>query len=162
MNPNFLLLLDTSGSMYGAKIVSLNLVVDNLLEGFKSLALGEVPQMAVITFGGLPEVHPYTPIDQITTGWEAGGETRLSEALELASTLATESTITLIVTDGTPIHGGHEGFAKTPLSSPVYGIGIGYDADLELLGKLTTSPHHIFPPVEAEYLPGHWYNIYAK
>jgi len=156
MNPNFLLLLDTSGSMYGDKIAGLNLVVENLLEGFGSLALPEVPQMAVITFGGTPKVQPFTPINQITTGWEAGGKTHLSEAIKTAATLATDETITLIVTDSISTDRG-----KAKLKGQVYGIGIGYDADIELLETLTTSPQHIFPPVEAEYLPGYWYKTHC-
>lgn len=156
----FLLLLDTSGSMYGEKITGLNLAVENLLEGFKDLALQEPPQIAAVTFGGEPTVYPFAPVEhfeQVITKWEAGGKTRFHEAIKSATELTTDETITLIITDGAICD---TGFDKIKLRGRIYCMPMGYDADIELLEKSAIA--QIISPVEAQHLAGYWYARYAK
>jgi len=144
--------------MYGDKIAGLNLAVSNLLEGFKEMALVEPPEIAVVTFGGEPKRCPFMPFGQVNVGWEAGGKTRLSEALKLATELMTDETIMLIITDGAPQDGEYK---NIELRGHTYCMAIGYDADIELLEELATNPSQVVSPDEAQHLPGYWYAMHT-
>jgi len=157
---SFLFVLDTSGSMYGDKIMALNTAVSAMLAGFNDLALQEPPEVAIITFGGSPALHPFTPYDKISAlMFEAGGDTRLTEALAIAKELATAKTITLLVTDGLPNDGG---YARFGLPGIVFAMGIGFDADVELLERFAGDPGRVVSLADAGLLPGYWFANFDK
>ena len=155
---SFLLMLDTSGSMYGEcgeKIHSLNTAAAEFLEALKAV-LPE-PELAVITFGGPPSLQNFAPVSQITLKTcEAGGKTPLTEAVVLAAGLFqnidSNNLITVLISDGAPDDGD---FRKTPLPGLVYALSIGLDADYEQLSRFTGSSSRVLPPHEARSLPGY-------
>ena len=174
MSATFILLLDTSGSMFGEegeKTLALNLAVDNLQVGLRNL-LPE-PKVAIITFGKSPVLQDFVPISQISPKtYEAQGKTLLTEAVRLASSLSSgsfsqasqapqtsqvsqasnEESITILVSDGAPNDGD---FSKIPLAGQKYAIAIGIDADYEQLARFTQNPNRVMPPHEAGHLPAY-------
>ena len=148
-----LLLLDTSGSMYGEKISALNYATSRFVCGLESITLLREPLVAVITFGGKPVESPFVPLGQFAiVDFEAKGETRLSEALRKAAAEAAPDTMCLLISDGLAMDGD---FLKIQLECPAYAIAIGYDADIFMLSRFTGASERVFPPGEAEMLPGY-------
>jgi len=151
---SIVLLLDTSGSMYGEKIQALNLAVANLLDGFKRQALAEEPHVAVITFGGNPLLQSFVPVSRMPAAeWGVGGTTCLTKALCMAREIVTPQTISILISDGSPDDGG---FARVRLSGELFAISIGYDSRPEALSRFTGNPARVFSASEAESLPGYW------
>ena len=149
-----LLLLDTSGSMYGEKITALDYAARRFISGLGSIALPTEPSVAVITFGGKPVESPFHPLGQFSlTCFEAKGETRLSEALSRAAVLAAPGTMCVLISDGLAMDGD---FSKIRFACPTYAIAIGYDADICVLSRFTGASEKVFPPYEAEMLPGYF------
>lgn len=162
MTQSFLLLLDTSGSMYGQKgekIFGLNQAVTNLLEGLKTSA--PEGKLALITFGRKTVFTDFAPVSQIThTTYEAGGKSLFDEALSLADTVSasapsSDEMITILISDG--ILRGNLSKIKTKikLAGPAYAIAIGIDADYEQLAQFTESPSRVLPPHAAGDLAGY-------
>ena len=147
-----LLLLDTSGSMYGEKIFALTYVVERFICGLENITLPTDPKVAAITFGGKPVESPLHPLGQFSLGGiEAKGETRLSEALRRAAVLTIPGTLCVLISDGLAMDGD---FVKIQLECGAYAIAIGYDADFFMLSRFTGAIERVFPPYEAEMLPG--------
>ena len=141
--------------MYGEKIWGLNLAIEELLAGFLDLTLASMPGVAAITFGKETVLYPFVPLDRFSLPrLEAFGDTKLTEALAMASEIATDETITLLVSDGAPNDGR---FSKAPLKGTAFAMAIGYDADPDLLSRFTGYSDRVFPSVEARSLPGYWY-----
>ena len=148
-----LLLLDTSGSMYGEKNSALLYAASRFICGLKSITLLKEPLVAVITFGGKPVESPFVPLGQFADlDIEAKGETRLSEALRKAAFVAASDTVCVLISDGLAMDGD---FEKIQLKYPKYAIAVGYDADFFMLSRFTAASERVFPPYEAEMMPGY-------
>ena len=148
-----LLLLDTSGSMHGEKISALLYAARRFICGLENITLHREPLVSVITFGGQPVESSFLALGQFSV-WdiEAKGETRLSEALRMAAVLAAPDTLCVLISDGLAMDGD---FSKIQLDCPTYAIAIGYDADIFMLSRFTGASERVFPPYEAEMLPGY-------
>ena len=157
MSRHFILLLDTSGSMYGEageKILGLNQAVANILDGLRAIV--PEPRLTTITFGGSPVVQDFTSVGVTPETYEARGRDCLVEAVSLAAEIAAqkdEPVVTVLLTDGAI--NNPKIFANNPQLGPIYTIGIGVDADYEQLARFTGSAETVFPPYEAEGLPGY-------
>ena len=151
---DFLLLLDTSGSMYGEngeKILGLNQAFTNFMDGLRGI-LPE-PRLAVITYGGSSTMHDFHHISQIAPKtYEARGRSPLSEATALAADIVTKNVITILISDGAA---DDSDYTKISLKGPVYAIAVGADADHEQLARFTGSPKRVLPPHAASDLPGY-------
>lgn len=144
---DFILLLDTSGSMYGEqgeKILALNLAVSGLFEGF--LRMSPEPNIAIITFGGTAQLRDFSPASEIPQhAYEARGTTPLTEALALAEPLDALNVTTILLSDGAA---DDNEFSALRLQGDAYAIAIGADADYEQLARFTRNPAHVFSPSE--------------
>ena len=151
---DFLLLLDTSGSMYGEKgekILGLNKAFENLLDGTRSL-LPE-PRLAIITFGESTSLQDFQYISQIAPKtYEARGKSPLTEAAALAAGITTKNIISILISDGAP---NDSDYTKIKLEGPAYAIAIGADADFEQLARFTGSAKRVLPPHAARDLPAY-------
>ena len=143
--PKFLLLIDNSGSMYGEKIASLNLAVNNLFKGLANV--DDKIEVAVITFGDSVNFFKFIPVSEIeNVCYEARGSTKLSEAVALVSKLANKNTITVLISDGAFNDGE---FTKTTLKGFTFAIAIGYDTDYEALASFTGDKSKILQAFDA-------------
>ena len=87
-----LLLLDTSGSMKGAKIAQLNLGLNEFAQQLRadSMAAKRV-EVAVVTFGPVRVAQPFITADTfVTPTLEANGKTPMGEAIERAVAMISE------------------------------------------------------------------------
>ena len=85
-----IILADTSGSMIGEKIDSLNRAMLEMIESFRQNDSVQAElNVAIITFGGSAKlVQDLTPVDEITIPtFTAGGGTPLGGAIRLATDL---------------------------------------------------------------------------
>lgn len=109
-----ILLLDTSGSMYGEKIDALNLSVKKMIESFgkEDSTISEI-YTAIITFGGRAELHTdITPSRQVQyENLDVNGMTPLGGALKLCEELINDKSrwpknsfrpTVVLVSDGEP------------------------------------------------------------
>jgi uncharacterized protein YegL len=160
------ILADVSGSMLEhGKIQSLNLAVREMLDTFKAEDhAGAEIHAAVILFGGSARIHvPLQPASKI--GWTdmpADGSTPLGAAIDTARQLLEDRSLVpsrayrptlVLVTDGMPDKGDAWQQAIDALLASDRGqkaqrmaIGIGPDADLDVLKKFLAAPegkvHH--------------------
>ena len=147
-----MLLVDTSGSMHGEKAALQIYCLTRLLVGLGDVAFPMEPNVTIITFGGQPTVVSKALLSQTEIPeLLAGGETRLTEAVALATSLAAPDSLYILLSDGATSDGG---FVSMCSGLKAYAIGIGFDADMESLSRFTGSPDRVFGPEEAEYLPG--------
>ena len=144
------LLLDTSGSMSGEKIASLNSAVLDMINDFKNERLTEVSLLvSIITFGGVANLHTeLSPIKNfVFNPLSAGGMTPLGSALKICQTIIDDKEkvsskgykpVVILVSDGMP-----NDEWRTPLDNFINGkrsskcerwaLGIGADADFNML-----------------------------
>lgn len=119
------LLLDSSGSMSGEKIATLNHAVNEMIDSFKSGAGGnEVEiQMGIIRFGGDVKYEmPLQSVAQISgIGLQAGGGTPMGTAIEMAKDLIEDKEVipskgyrptVVLVSDGAPTDNWEEPINK--------------------------------------------------
>lgn len=153
---SFLLIIDTSGSMYGdegEKLESLNLAADALLRGLASMY--PEPAVAIITFGDPPEMKSFMPANLISpTTYTAKGRNTLTEALLLAASVASKNVITILISDGIFDDGDFLKIRRS-IEGPVYAISIGPDADPEQLVLFTGESGDVVPAHQAYDLPGY-------
>ena len=149
---HFILMLDTSGSMYGAKIAALNQAVSEAIQAMKDAhednIFAEILVRA-ITFEDRAQWHVATPTklqDFVWTPVSTGGLTSMGQALELAAKEFTVDKmgqrgfppVLLLVSDGQPSDDFRAGLQK--LTATPWGkrsirvaIAIGDDADRDVL-----------------------------
>lgn len=151
----YILLLDTSGSMYGEageKILGLNCAVSNFVDGLKTIA--PEPQLAIVTFGGPPSVQDFIPAGLVSLKtYEAKGSGYFDDALEIAASLSGSADVVAIVlmSDGAlPFYD----YSKIPEGYPLYAVAIGIDADYDQLERFTDNPDTVLPPYAANDLAG--------
>ena len=143
-----LLLLDTSGSMYGEKIKLMQQAATDLLSGLKNI-LPDLP-VGIITFGDTPTLQPFAPVGEIVHAeYEAGGKSAFHEALTFVESIKPDSVILISdgICDGIPIEKIEESAAK-------YAISIGYDADLDMLARFAGSRERLFSAYDAGRMAG--------
>ena len=151
----FTLLVDTSGSMIGDKIASLNEVIKEAIPSMKDIARTNRQaklKMQVIRFADRATWHVADPteIEQFTwTDLEAGGETAMGDALQLmAGQYQLDKLpkrgmppVMCIITDGHPTDAWESAFRaleKTPgyIHGVRVAIAMGADADQNVLRKI--------------------------
>lgn len=107
-------LIDTSGSMSGAKIEKVNLAFKEMLTAFNSIKnnRGDL-HISVVTFGGQVDIaHMLTPLNEYTfTPFHATGATPMGEAFDLVTNMIEDesivtknsfSPIVVLLSDGMP------------------------------------------------------------
>lgn len=152
-----ILLLDTSGSMYGEKIDTLNIAVKNMIESFKT-QVSTVAEIytSVITFGGRAAIHSdFAPASQVTwTKLEANGGTPLGQALTLCTEMIQQLTpdkfngkpyrpTIVLVSDGEPTDNFDtvlDQFLANKKTSTCdrWALAIGDDANVSVLERFLT------------------------
>ena len=149
MKCDILLLLDTSGSMHGEKIIALNYAAEGFKEGLGRVTYVGQPTILVVTFGGsVSEPLSIGQIDRFC--FEAVGETYLSEALARIQGFVRAETLCVLMSDGHFVDGD---FTKYDRGRP-FAIGIGRDRDDGMLAQFAGGIDRVFSPWEAERLPG--------
>ena len=165
----FYILLDTSGSMQGAKIGALNDAMSNLLAELKHISIScpQVIDIAVLSFG--KEIkwmynHPINVGDFTWRRLSAGGMTPLGKAcLELNVALMSDQQIhddkiyIILLSDGCPTDDYDEGidslFANPFfINSNKYAIAIGDNADISVLSRFVEVDDHIYIQIKADEL----------
>ena len=147
-----LLLLDTSGSMAGPKIDTLNSAVRQMLTAFSKEGTREVEvRVSIITFGSsVTRLQPFTPVSSIDFHpLTADGMTPLGTALRAAKDMIEDKNETpgrayrptvVLVSDGQPNDQWEEplrAFISEGRSSKCdrMAMAIGYDADKDILSR---------------------------
>lgn len=160
-----LLLLDTSGSMWGDNIDTLNSAVRQMLASFSKEEGREIEVLvSIITFGSRVErLQPFTPASAIEfRDLTADGMTPLGEALRLAKDMIEDREETpgrayrptvVLVSDGQPNDSWEEPlrrFISEGRSSKCFrwAMAIGADADRDVLRQFTEGMQE--PLFEAE------------
>jgi uncharacterized protein YegL len=162
-----ILLLDTSGSMSGHKIATLNQAVREMLDTFrKEGAQDHLIVVSVITFGGGATIH-MAPTAAAQVAWkdlQADGGTPLGEALAIAKKLIEDKealpsrayrSAVVLVSDGQPTDAWQEALnalikegrsAKCDRMS----MGIGSDVDESVLSAfIAGTPHPLYRAANA-------------
>ena len=145
-----LLLLDTSGSMYGEKIENLNHAVRNMIKAFSSADTLETEILvSIITFGPVTEYLPFTPASAISwNDLDITGDTPIGATLKKAKEIIEDKNIVpsrayrptvVLVSDGNPTDSWKralQAFVGEGRSSKCdrMAMAIGDDADEEMLG----------------------------
>ena len=161
-----LLLLDTSGSMGGEKISTLENAVNEMVSSFKSEAAKEIGiQVGIITFGAsvdyqLP-LQDVASINEIRCG--ACGPTPMGTALRMAKDIIEDKDIipsngyrptVVLVSDGQPNdewQAAMDTFIKEGRSSKCerMAMAIGSDADISVLQKFVSGENQVFQAADA-------------
>jgi uncharacterized protein YegL len=146
------LLLDTSGSMSGEKINTLNEAVKEMINDFMSEKHSEVNlQMCIITFGGSAMLH--TELDSVGAinfqPLNASGMTPLGGALTILQRIVDDKDkvsskcyrpVIILVSDGQPNDSWQDPLntflsGKRTSKCERWALGIGQDADYQMLQK---------------------------
>ena len=165
----FYILLDTSGSMQGAKIGALNDAMSNLLAELKHISIScpQVIDIAVLSFG--KEIkwmynHPINVGDFTWRRLSAGGMTPLGKAcLELNVALMSDQQLhddkiyIILLSDGCPTDDYDEGIESlfaNPffIISNKFAIAIGDNADISVLSRFVEVDDHIYIQNRADEL----------
>ncbi|MFH5882351.1 vWA domain-containing protein [Liberiplasma polymorphum] len=152
-----ILLLDTSGSMHGEKIITMNHAVKEMINDFQNQRLTEVRlQVAIITFGGSANLHlDLKNVNEINyKDFSASGMTPLGAALNIAVSLINDKEkvtskgykpTVILVSDGMPNDAWEQplnNFLENKRSSKCerWALGIGNDVDKEMLKQFLNDP----------------------
>jgi len=142
-----LLLLDTSGSMYGEKITIMQQAVTDLLAGIKN-KLPDLP-VGIITFGDIPVLQPFATASEISLSeYEARGKSAFQETMALVESIKPDSMV--LISDG--IYDNNVPLIKESEPTARFAINIGYDADLDMLTQFAGS--NLFSAFDAENMAG--------
>ncbi|MDO4755959.1 MAG: VWA domain-containing protein [Parabacteroides sp.] len=153
------ILLDTSGSMEGAKIGSLNDCMSNIIIDLQEKAFnGSAIEMAVLSFSREISWMYEKPKSVLDFEWKelsASGMTPLGQAcIELSNHITNYSDINqdniiILLSDGCPTDDYEEGISVLKsnavfIQSKRYAIALGEDADYNGLFTFTESKENIF------------------
>lgn len=150
-----ILLLDTSGSMSGAKIQNLNEAVADMVHSFRDSEQGEVEiHVAIITFGAEVKLHQSlaSASDIVWRDLSASGATPLGTALKMAKAMIDDKNVVptrayrplvVLVSDGQPTDNWIRPLADfispgkdcRSFKCDRMAMAIGADADEGVLGK---------------------------
>ena len=151
-----ILLLDTSNSMGGEKISTLNRAVETMINSFKEVAAEQVViHLAVITFSSDASLYiPLQPVEKVS--WRelsAGGGTNLAEALIMAKKMIEDRNVipsrayrpvVILVSDGYPFPGWEQPMADF--------VGSGRSQKCDRMAMLTGD--NSAAPVMEQFLKG--------
>lgn len=155
----FFILLDTSGSMEGAKIGALNDAMSNILVTLQGAAFdGSAIELAVLTFGKTAKWMYESPKPVMDFGWKelkANGMTPLGSAcLELDLALKTHTTLgdktgIILLSDGCPTDDFESGISllkQNPVftESYRYALALGENADIPSLRQFVIDDNHVY------------------
>lgn len=151
------LLLDTSGSMEGAKISALNDSMENIIVDLQEKAFnGNVINLSVLSFARDAKWMYEHPINILDFTWKplsASGMTSLGKACcELAKSIPDnnkEPCVIVLLSDGCPTDDYEEGINKLHQLSEFknaekFAIALGENADLPSLCKFVDNNDNIF------------------
>ena len=160
-----IILADTSGSMHGEKIDSLNRAMSEMIESFRQNDSVQAElNVSIITFGGSAKlIQDLTPVDEIIIPiFTAGGGTPLGGAIRLATDLIEDRErlpknayrpVIVLLTDGIPTDDADSAISKfvsegRSRSCDRWSIGIGEGYTQEqpkaLLEKFLSNPEDKF------------------
>lgn len=179
MSISFYLLLDTSGSMDGAKIGALNDAMSNIVSDLRETAQfnNTTILMSVLTFGKTAKWLNNTPMSITNFSWtpiQTSGMTPLGRAcLELNSRIkadladADEDICIIVLSDGCPTDDYDEGIEALKKNvyykkAKKYAIAIGEDADLPSLLRFVNDDSHIFRQNKADELLDSLQSIFQR
>ena len=164
-----ILMLDTSGSMSGEKIQSLNDAVREMLKVFAdSCKLETEILVSVVTFGPVEVKIPFTSAANLN--WQdlyVTGDTPIGEALRVTKSLIEDRNIVpsrayrptvVLVSDGCPTDSWKTAlkeFVSEGRSSKCdrMAMAIGYDADADMLGRfIEGTGHGLFTAADASQI----------
>ncbi len=151
------LLLDTSGSMAGYKIKTLNNAVREMIVDFQNERMTEVAlNLCVITFGGSANVHTeLAPLKNVEfANLTASGMTPMGGALKLASNIINDKEkvsskgyrpVVVLVSDGMPNDSWQQPLeefltGKRTSKCEKWALGIGEDCDFNVLKQFINDP----------------------
>lgn len=155
ITPHFLLLLDTSGSMYGEKMVSLKMAAQNLLQALSGVKYIPEPLAAIMTFGDSPVLRvPFTPVSGIELPeLKPWGSSALTEALSLANAILKQETTLILISDGRPDDNNYaKKITDLSLLTHIIAIEVGFDADTNVLELFCGSRGQVVPAYDAEFM----------
>lgn len=153
------ILLDTSGSMEGAKIGALNDAMSNILVTLQEAAFdGRNLELAIMTIGKTAQWMYDSPRPVMDFGWKelkANGMTPLGQACEkLDSALSKfsvtgEPTCIILLSDGCPTDDYDSGLALLDQNNifelaDKYAIALGENADIPSLKRFVKDDSHLF------------------
>ena len=165
----FYVLLDTSGSMEGAKIAALNDAMSNLLAELKQISSSsnQVIDIAVLSFGKEARWMYNHPVNVKEFAWSnlsAGGMTPLGKAcIELNKDLESnnwkgdDEIYIVLLSDGCPTDDYDEGIGAL-LANPhfinadKFAIAIGDNADRSALSRFVETNSHVYVQNRADEL----------
>lgn len=172
----FYVLLDTSGSMEGAKIGALNDAMSNIVAELKQISSSnnQLIDIAVLSFGKEAKWmhnHPINVEDFIWCQLSAGGMTPLDKAcVELNLALMSDyqkhddEIYIILLSDGCPTDDYDEGIDLL-LANPrflyanKYAIAIGDNADIPVLSRFVKFDNHVYIQNRADELLNTLQNI---
>lgn len=163
----FFILLDTSGSMDGAKIGALNDAMSNILVTLQGAAFdGSTIELAIMTFGKTTQWMYESPKSVMDFGWKelkANGMTPLGSAcLELDAALKKYSVPgdklgIIVLSDGCPTDDFEEGITtvlknKLFIEAYRYAVALGDNADIPSLKRFVVDDTHLYTNVSIDGL----------
>ena len=161
------LLLDTSGSMDGAKISALNDSMENIIVDLQEKAFnGNIINLSVLSFAKNVRWMYETPINILDFKWKpliASGMTSLGKACcELANAISanidcSEKNVIVLLSDGCPTDDYEEGIYELRKQqgfnkAEKFAIAFGDNADIKSLSKFVDDNNQIFVENHADAL----------
>ena len=155
----FFILLDTSGSMEGAKIGALNDAMSNILVTLQGAAFdGKQIELSVMTFGKTAQWMYDSPKPVMDFGWKelkANGMTPLGTACEALDAALNNHTIDgeeisiIVLSDGCPTDDYDFGITLLDNNrlfslASKYAIALGEDADITSLKRFVKDDSHLY------------------
>ena len=163
----FFILLDTSGSMEGAKIGALNDAMSNILVTLQGAAFdGKQIELSVMTFGKTAQWVYDSPKSVMDFGWKelkANGMTPLGtacQALDVAlnkHSIVGEEIIIIVLSDGCPTDDYDSGISLLDNNryfslANKYAIALGENADMASLKRFVKEDSHLYTVATADNL----------
>ena len=163
----FFILLDTSGSMEGAKIGALNDAMSNILVTLQGAAFdGKQIELSVMTFGKTAQWMYDSPKSVMDFGWKelkANGMTPLGtacQALDVAlnkHSIVGEEIIIIVLSDGCPTDDYDSGISILDNNryfslANKYAIALGENADMASLKRFVKEDSHLYTVATADNL----------
>ena len=152
---HFLLLLDTSGSMYGEKMLSLKKAAENLLEGLRDANITPEPLAALMTYGGTPKLCvPFSPVSSFELPeLKPWGASALTDALALTQAIIKQETTLILISDGRPDDNNYvKKIMDMPLITYIVAVETGPDADTNMLELFCAGRGQVVPAYSTEFM----------
>ena len=163
----FFILLDTSGSMEGAKIGALNDAMSNILVTLQGAAFdGKQIELSVMTFGKTAQWMYDSPKSVMDFGWKelkANGMTPLGSACQVLDVALNKHSIDgeeiniIVLSDGCPTDDYDSGISSLDNNryfslANKYAIALGENADIASLKRFVKEDNHLYTVATADNL----------